>query len=636
MVKKKVLAISLLSSDEESGPPRKKRIVKQPSRAKKPVQDTGKQLLLRPTSAGDSRPCLDFTSSQPSQTDSRDQPKASQQPETKPAHIPAARGDHAQLWTEKHAPRTRDELVVHKDKVAAVASWLEQQAAPQTSRSSCCLLVTGPAGCGKTSTVEVLAREAGYDITEWHPPLPTLWHEHRYQGGLDVPYSSKMDEFDGFVAHAKMGSLHLGPSAAAAAGDAGTELAHQAERSMHLDADPAGGQSGSRGHRSLMLVDDLPHAQGPAQRKRLVSALGTLAATAQQPVVIIMGESGTSGSNKDKSAPSGPAAGAGAGNSAFSLPAEITGAVTRGGATHIQFNPLADTFAAKALVAVAEKEGLRLSKEAAKQCALQASGDLFHAIESLQLSCAGKPRTKVQASPAKKRGRGKAANSAAQLSAEDVMHTNTRDITLSIFRVLGKILYNKRLHPSSQSSDQTQEHLSLDESSSDHLARGLRALLGDVDTSRRLPMDPSLGRPPSEYNPEAIMLHGGLEANSVAAFLHENMLHFCGDDAVDEAASALHYLGDADRLLSHSQASPSSLSTWDADEHPSSSFAEAAAGSLIFPEYSGLATRGGGQCLRVGGGDAALPQNHGCLEPLTPSSKPVAPQVVAHVEWAAA
>lgn len=83
---------------------------------------------------------------------------------------------------------------------------------------------------------------------------------------------------------------------------------------------------------------------------------------------------------------------------------EITGAVTRAGATHIQFNPLADTFTARALVAVAEKEGLRLSKEAAKQCALQASGDLFHAIECLQLSCAGKPRTKIQASPAKKVG----------------------------------------------------------------------------------------------------------------------------------------------------------------------------------------------------------------------------------------
>lgn len=45
------------------------------------------------------------------------------------------------------------------------------------------------------------------------------------------------------------------------------------------------------------------------------------------------------------------------------------------------------------------------------------------------------------------------------------------------------------------------------------------------------------------------MLHGGLEAGLVAGFLHENMLHFCADDAVDEAANALHYLGDAGEIL---------------------------------------------------------------------------------------
>ena len=79
---------------------------------------------------------------------------------------------------------------------------------------------------------------------------------------------------------------------------------------------------------------------------------------------------------------------------------EIRAACTKAGATHIQFNPLADSFAAKALLAIAEKEHLPLSKEAAKQCAVQASGDLFHAIETLQLTCAGKQR--VLPSAAKK------------------------------------------------------------------------------------------------------------------------------------------------------------------------------------------------------------------------------------------
>lgn len=39
----------------------------------------------------------------------------------------------------------------------------------------------GPVGCGKSTTIEVLARAAGYEISEWTPPVPTLWSEFQYQ-----------------------------------------------------------------------------------------------------------------------------------------------------------------------------------------------------------------------------------------------------------------------------------------------------------------------------------------------------------------------------------------------------------------------------------------------------------------------
>lgn len=54
-----------------------------------------------------------------------------------------------------------------------------------------------------------------------------------------------------------------------------------------------------------------------------------------------------------------------------------------------------------------------------------------------------------------------------------------------------------------------------------------------------------LQRPPSEYVPEGIMLHSGLEAGLVAAFLHENMLHFFADGAIEDVAAAYDYVGDA-------------------------------------------------------------------------------------------
>lgn len=50
----------------------------------------------------------------------------------------------AGLWVERHAPQTREQLVVHKDKVAAVEAWLHKQAASQHAQhASCCLLITG-------------------------------------------------------------------------------------------------------------------------------------------------------------------------------------------------------------------------------------------------------------------------------------------------------------------------------------------------------------------------------------------------------------------------------------------------------------------------------------------------------------
>lgn len=44
-----------------------------------------------------------------------------------------------------------------------------------------CVPHTGPAGCGKSTTVEVLAKELGFQLVEWAPSTHTTWSEARYQ-----------------------------------------------------------------------------------------------------------------------------------------------------------------------------------------------------------------------------------------------------------------------------------------------------------------------------------------------------------------------------------------------------------------------------------------------------------------------
>ena len=45
-------------------------------------------------------------------------------------------------------------------------------------------------------------------------------------------------------------------------------------------------------------------------------------------------------------------------------------------------------------------------------------------------------------------------------------------------------------------------------------------------------------------DPEGVLLHSGIEAASAAGFLHENLLHFISEDAIEDAATACQCLSD--------------------------------------------------------------------------------------------
>ena len=44
---------------------------------------------------------------------------------------------------------------------------------------------TGPPGSGKSTLLRILAQQLGFEITEWQPPVPTLWSEHSLQVGYN-------------------------------------------------------------------------------------------------------------------------------------------------------------------------------------------------------------------------------------------------------------------------------------------------------------------------------------------------------------------------------------------------------------------------------------------------------------------
>ena len=64
-------------------------------------------------------------------------------------------------------------------KLEAIRGWLtHQQTLGGGVRPGRCLVLSGPAGTGKSTAARLVAQAAGFEVMEWTPPMPTLWEEH--------------------------------------------------------------------------------------------------------------------------------------------------------------------------------------------------------------------------------------------------------------------------------------------------------------------------------------------------------------------------------------------------------------------------------------------------------------------------
>lgn len=170
-------------------------------------------------------------------------------------------------------------------KVAAVADWLRIS----ISSGRGVLLLTGPPGSGKSTTVKLLAAEQDYDVCEWITPTPTTWAENLYHENSGVPYESKMDAFEGFINRAAhLPSLPLVPTAPGALPQLPSAHSANSSRVNHPSSNGSDERKRSRGgRRRIVLVDDLPHAHDNAQRARLCTSLQEMVAQSRCPCVII-------------------------------------------------------------------------------------------------------------------------------------------------------------------------------------------------------------------------------------------------------------------------------------------------------------------------------------------------------------
>ncbi|KXZ44240.1 hypothetical protein GPECTOR_70g470 [Gonium pectorale] len=439
-------------------------------------------------------------------------------------------------------------------------------------------VLTGPAGCGKSACVRVLADAVGFDIVEWTPPPPVLWSEHQYQLLLleDLPHTHDPERRQRLAASLRdLVACARGPVVLIA-----TEVEGPAAGGGGPGGRGGAGDAGSMGgvkglHKDILAV---------------LNAAGALtisfnAITANNIAKLLLRVAAAEGLQLSPAAAVGLAEAADgdvrAALQALQMDAALLRAATRG---------------AEAAEDRRGAGGGKAGKGGKKAGAGKGKGGKAAPSEMAMLRAG--------------RQQALSAGEVARLAAAQ------RDLGLPLFHALGKFLYNKRAPlpgpgggggaGNSDSEDgeeagkaaaagrrgggakaggKDKDSVALQQLNA-HALRAGRAWTVGAGIGAQLPE--RLQRRPMRYDPEAIIQRCGLEAPRLLAFLHENYPPFVdpeADDAVDDVAVIAAYLSDSAVLCGLSRAAAAATafggtSLWMEDSPSASNLASAIAASV--------------------------------------------------------
>ncbi|KAL3345916.1 hypothetical protein AABB24_024719 [Solanum stoloniferum] len=248
----------------------------------------------------------------------------------------------------------------------------------------------------------------------------------------------------------------------------------------------------------ILLVDDLPVVNVRAAYGRLQRCLTLLVQLVRIPTAIVI-----TNYDKDDSAD-------------FSTRCweELLLSLHSAGACKVNFNPVTVNSIKKTLTAISRKEQREVGADSIDLITKASGGDIRQAINSLQYLCLKPHRRPILSSKER-------LDNVSCL--DDVFCLPFgKDENLSLFHALGKFLHNKRESVHTIASDRD------------------TFLLKEKFVRFPLKMDA----------PEVILCQAHGQATTLSDFLHENVLDFLSEDAIDDAWLVASYLSDANFLLS--------------------------------------------------------------------------------------
>jgi len=431
----------------------------------------------------------------------------------KPPPLITRNEDDMRPWADRFGPVNLEELAVHKRKVGDVRAWLENVMAGRMRQRL--LLLKGAAGTGKTTTVQLLARDMDCGVLEWRNPVGSVAGSDGFQS-----IAAQFEEFMG--RGGRFGQLSL--------------LSTEGKPGTDIEAKPLDRR------KQIILVEDFPNTftrSSTALQSFRSSIINYLASNtppltmfndnkaAQEPVTpVVMIISETLLSTASASADSFTAH--------RLLGAEV---LQHPGVGIIEFNAMAPTLLAKALELIVQKESRKSGRKSTPGPLvlkkLGEIGDVRSAIGSLEFLCLrgdvdGNWGSKVAFVKTKK---SKEAVPLTKMEEQSLELVTRREASLGIFHAVGRVVYNKRDDPA--------------ESSLQHQA--VERLPGFLSQHSR-PMK-------SQVPVDELIDEMGTDTQTFIAALHENYILSCEAppsaidiSTIDHINSCLDFLSDSDLL----------------------------------------------------------------------------------------
>lgn len=418
-------------------------------------------------------------------------------------------------WSERFGPANLEELVVHKKKVADVRKWLDDVLHGRMRQRL--LILKGSAGTGKTTTLQLLARDLSFEVIEWRNPagLP----------GSVPGAQSTSAQFEEFMGRGrKFGQLDFEE-------DESTQTTEKTKSTSQASQEVD--------RQRVMLIEEFPNTfmrsgsaltsfrrtvlQFLANNTPSLAAFGNMSAAEPIiPAVMIISETllTTTSASADS----------------FTAHRLLGSEILRHPGTGvIEFNDIAPTLLTKSLELVVKKEarvsGRRRTPGPLVLKRLGEMGDIRNAVSALEFLCLKGDDdadwgSKIAFTKTKKTSKNQALTEGEQKSLELI---SRREASLGIFHAVGKVVYNKR-------DDQTYAA-----GSGEALAERLPLHLAHMSRNKR-----------SQVSVDTLIDETGTDTSTFISALHENYVLSCERTGPTDPNSSIDYINGCIEYLSES------------------------------------------------------------------------------------